>query len=276
VLLSDSAVVKIPIVELEIPSSKRGRLTTVEGIINEVMDNLSESNAELRKAHPEGATKVAAFLARLAILKSCTEEFSLEIRDPSGNSAIEGLKPGKQDPKIRRKQFKRSAVENALLGLQPHPDDVEDQPVDAEEPQEGTADGDEESDRAEGDEVGEEEIMILREDCPSCGAPGESRMKIQMIPFFKEVILMAFACDKCGYKSNEVKPGGQIAEKGRKTILHVTNREDLSRDILKSDTAFIDIPEVGSGHLCFWTARARVNRMPRFADNPPHAHAKPD
>ncbi|KAJ8907307.1 hypothetical protein NDN08_007421 [Rhodosorus marinus] len=253
VLLSDSAVVKIPEVELEIPSSKRGRLTTVEGIINEVMDNLSETNEELRKADPEGATKVAAFLARLAMLKSCTEEFDIEIRDPSGNSALEGLEPGKQDPKIRRKEFKRSAVENALLGLQHPPDDVEDQPRDAEEPHEGTAEGEKENrtaetekdkGTAEDDEVGEDEIMILREMCPSCGAPGESRMKMQMIPFFKEVILMAFACDKCGYRSNEVKPGGQIADMGRKTVLHVTNKEDLSRDILKSDTAIIDIPEI--------------------------------
>mmetsp|Transcript_16277 Transcript_16277/g.67329 ORF Transcript_16277/g.67329 Transcript_16277/m.67329 type:complete len:236 (-) Transcript_16277:3027-3734(-) len=122
VLLSDSAVIKIPSVELEIPSSKRGRLTTVEGIINEVMDNLSETNEELRKADPEGATRVAAFLAKLAMLKSCTEEFDVEIRDPSGNSAIEGLEPGKQDPKIRRKEFKRSAVDNAALGLQQPPD----------------------------------------------------------------------------------------------------------------------------------------------------------
>mmetsp|Transcript_16288 Transcript_16288/g.67452 ORF Transcript_16288/g.67452 Transcript_16288/m.67452 type:complete len:403 (-) Transcript_16288:2250-3458(-) len=242
VLLSDSAVIKIPSVELEIPSSKRGRLTTVEGIINEVMDNLSETNEELRKADPEGATRVAAFLAKLAMLKSCTEEFDVEIRDPSGNSAIEGLEPGKQDPKIRRKEFKRSAVDNAALGLQQPPDDDEEQPADAEEHDEGTTDG--EKGTAEDNEVGEEEIMILRETCPSCGAPGESRMKIQVIPFFKEVILMAFACDKCGYRSNEVKPGGQIADKGRKTILHVTNKEDLSRDILKSDTAIIDIPEI--------------------------------
>jgi len=82
---------------------------------------------------------------------------------------------------------------------------------------------------------------------------------------------MAFACDKCGYRSNEVKPGGQIADKGRKTILHVTNKEDLSRDILKSDTAIIDIPEVRRGHLfIWWTQRGRVNALTRFADNPRH------
>lgn len=43
--------------------------------------------------------------------------------------------------------------------------------------------------------------------------------QLQDIPFFKQVILMAFACDYCGYKNTEVKPSGQIGERGRKTTL---------------------------------------------------------
>ena len=44
---------------------------------------------------------------------------------------------------------------------------------------------------------------------------------------------MSTNCDICGYRDNEVKSGSAISEKGRRVILKVEDREDLSRDILK-------------------------------------------
>ena len=44
---------------------------------------------------------------------------------------------------------------------------------------------------------------------------------------------MSTNCDLCGYRDNEVKSGSAISEKGRRIILKVEDREDLSRDILK-------------------------------------------
>lgn len=55
---------------------------------------------------------------------------------------------------------------------------------------------------------------------------------------------MSTTCDSCGYKSNEVKAGGPISQKGRRIILNITDAEDLSRDILKSETCGLRIPEV--------------------------------
>ena len=53
------------------------------------------------------------------------------------------------------------------------------------------------------------------------------------IPHFKEVIVMALTCDTCGYRSNEVKSGAGVSEKGTRITLHLTDPSDLSRDILK-------------------------------------------
>ena len=53
------------------------------------------------------------------------------------------------------------------------------------------------------------------------------------IPHFKEVIVMALTCDTCGYRSNEVKSGAGVNEKGTRITLHLTDPSDLSRDILK-------------------------------------------
>lgn len=55
---------------------------------------------------------------------------------------------------------------------------------------------------------------------------------------------MATTCDYCGYKSNEVKSGGAISPQGKRITLRITSEEDLSRDILKSETCTLEIPEI--------------------------------
>lgn len=73
------------------------------------------------------------------------------------------------------------------------------------------------------------------------------------IPFFKEVIIMATNCEACGHRTNEVKSGSGINEKGVKITLRITDPIDLSRDVLKSETCSMSIPEldfeVGAGTL---------------------------
>ncbi len=63
--------------------------------------------------------------------------------------------------------------------------------------------------------------------CYVCNKEGEMRTCTCEIPFFKEIIIMSFICDKCGYKNSEVKIGGDIAQKGKKIILKVEKKEDL-------------------------------------------------
>ena len=55
----------------------------------------------------------------------------------------------------------------------------------------------------------------------------------------QDIILMADSCDVCGYKSSEVKGGGAISERGRRLTLHVKEAIDLSRDVIKSETAYV-------------------------------------
>jgi zinc finger protein len=45
-------------------------------------------------------------------------------------------------------------------------------------------------------------------------------------------------------RSNEVKTGGEVPEKGRRITLSVENKEDLSRDILKSESCSMSCPEL--------------------------------
>lgn len=87
-------------------------------------------------------------------------------------------------------------------------------------------------------------VMRFPTECYSCQSPGFSQMCISSIPFFKEIIIMAFSCDKCGYKNTEIKTGGGIGPKARRLTFHFKKEDDLNRDVFKSDTSTVEIPEL--------------------------------
>jgi len=93
-------------------------------------------------------------------------------------------------------------------------------------------------------EAENEEIYVFHGVCSSCGHPLDTLMKKVLIPYFKDVLIMSTNCDRCGYRDNEVKSGSAISDQGKRIILKVEDREDLSRDILKSETAGLEIPEI--------------------------------
>lgn len=52
------------------------------------------------------------------------------------------------------------------------------------------------------------EALCFPTPCHACQEMGENKMCTVTIPYFKELIIMAFVCEKCGAKSREVKTGG--------------------------------------------------------------------
>nr|BAK02748.1 predicted protein [Hordeum vulgare subsp. vulgare] len=89
----------------------------------------------------------------------------------------------------------------------------------------------------------ENEITEIESLCMYCHEQGTTRLLLTRIPFFKDIILMAFSCPHCGYRSNEIQSGGVIQEKGKIFELKV-RKEDLNRQIVKSDNASMRIPEL--------------------------------
>ena len=92
--------------------------------------------------------------------------------------------------------------------------------------------------------VGTDEVLGVPTGCEACGAPGVLRAKVCDIPGFRETVLLAFRCDACGFKSNEVKSGGAVPAKGRRLSLTVATPDDLTRDVLKSASCTVAIPEI--------------------------------
>jgi len=89
-----------------------------------------------------------------------------------------------------------------------------------------------------------EEALKFPTNCFCCHLPGEAYMCICTIPFFKEIIISCFKCQECGYKTTDVKGGGGISDKATKYTLTVNSTEDLNRDLFKSETASVIIPEI--------------------------------
>jgi zinc finger protein len=58
--------------------------------------------------------------------------------------------------------------------------------------------------------------------CMNCHQNGITRILLTKIPFFKEIILMAFSCPECGYKNSEVQPGQCLADQGIRIEVSVT------------------------------------------------------
>ncbi|CAG0919626.1 unnamed protein product [Notodromas monacha] len=92
---------------------------------------------------------------------------------------------------------------------------------------------------------GEPQVTTIASMCVECGKDGETRLLLTRIPFYKDVVLMSFHCDDCGYSNNELQSAARIEEKGVKfEVLTVRSRADLDRKVVKSDHASVSFPSL--------------------------------
>ena len=231
VVKSDTATVKFIELDLEIPAG-RGQLTNVEGLLSTVVDDLELGQEARKEQQPEVHTKVAEIIARgRAMLQGGAFPFRVYVDDPAGNSFIApDLKDGVG--KWEKREFIRTAEQNASLGLGDSAGIIDESA--ATTTQGLTADGD----------IIPNEVYSFPATCPGCMHPCTTHMKMVDIPHFKQVVIMSTVCDACGYRSNDVKTGGEIPEKGEKITLTVDDEVDLARDILKSETCALHCPEL--------------------------------
>lgn len=71
-----------------------------------------------------------------------------------------------------------------------------------------------------------------------------TRLLLTKIPHFKEIIVMAFDCPHCGLQNSEVQSAGTIQEKGSIQSCTISTKEDLNRQIVKSEHASVTFKEL--------------------------------
>ncbi|KIJ55559.1 hypothetical protein M422DRAFT_24125 [Sphaerobolus stellatus SS14] len=261
VVKSESSTIVIPEFELTIPAH-RGQLTTVEGLLRDVVGDLTLGQP-LRKVQDEAAyTKIQTMIDTFQEIIGDNDDelqkkgerpereemkkedkiiktFTVQLDDPAGNSFIEFI-GSMADPKWNLRTYTRTKAQNVELGLIA----ADDEPAENPEQPKMTVKEVSVEPMALVDQMDAEEIFIFPGICSSCTRPINTLMKKVSIPYFKDILIMATNCEHCGYKDNEVKSGAAVSERGKKITLRVEDQEDLSRDILKSETCGLSIPEI--------------------------------
>lgn len=274
---SDHATLTVEELEFEVPKGK-GVFTTIEGILQTAMDELKESQDDRRRVAPEVAAQVDEFIARMAMMLSgLSFPVHVVLDDPTGNSFLENPNAPKSDPKLHVTRYIRSKEQNEELGLQVEnyeDDELANELAKTETELEAEATLEQrrqeiaetfhapEGSTINRDKAGDplsnimdKEVFQIPSNCPNCGTEGTSKTCITDIPFFKEIIIMAFDCpnDSCGYRTSEVKGGGAIPDMGKEIRLRVPSIEeqgektwhlDMNRDVVKSNSAGVFIPEL--------------------------------
>ncbi|RMJ22375.1 zinc finger protein ZPR1 [Aspergillus sp. HF37] len=233
VIRSDVSIFKVETLGIEMPKGE-SQLSTVEGVVQKIHQSLS-SEQPLRKVQaPELHDALAPIVENLEkIMNREGYPFTVSLDDPTGNSWIA---PNANDRgnNYRRRDYPRTHEQNEELGIA----------ADAEAAKHEGAALTEGAGDPEDLEIVDGKVYTIPAECPGCSKSCSVNMKKVNIPHFKEVIIWATSCEHCGYRTSEVKTGGEVPEKGKKIMVKVENLVDLSRDILKSDTCALHSDEL--------------------------------
>ena len=195
---SETCTITIPEYELTIPASK-GKLTTVEGIIREVINDLSFNQPLRRIQNEDTFTKIQSLIDKLkaivpdededsegdatptgaAKLEAPVPHFTVELDDPTGNSFIEFIGSMASDPNWNFRTYRRTQEQNVALGL-----------VAADTAGDSGIGGNDDATESVPTNDADEEIFVFPGVCSSCGHPLNTMMKKVVIPYFKVQVPM--------------------------------------------------------------------------------------
>ncbi|VAH62060.1 unnamed protein product [Triticum turgidum subsp. durum] len=213
---------EIPELDFEIPpEAQRGTLSTVEGTIMRAVEELQALQDERKKVDPQKAEAIDQFLVKLRSLGSGEAAFTFVLDDPAGNSFIENPHAPSSDPLLSASFYERTSDQQAALGFLVDPP---------------TGESGEPSQNASTVEANCGGLPKVPHG--SVGAVAGRRAIAQGNPDEIAATLCRYTAPK------ELKPGGEIPAKGKKITLHVQTVKDLSRDVIKSDSAAVKVPEL--------------------------------
>ena len=99
----------------------------------------------------------------------------------------------------------------------------------------------------------DEAPIVVPSLCMNCHEQGETRILLQRIPNFKEILIESFHCEHCDFHNNSVKFAGETQEQGTKIQFQVRKPEDLQRQIVISEYGVLEVLGIerqpGSGQL---------------------------
>lgn len=126
ILKSETCYLKIPACDVEaVPGTMGGRVTTVEGLLTQIRDDLRKTIFEDDDEEGKGGDSMPEekrqgwrkFFARLDGAIRGEFEYEILLEDPLGNSYVQNLMVLEPDPGLREEEYVRSAEEEDELGI---------------------------------------------------------------------------------------------------------------------------------------------------------------
>lgn len=221
IIKSGTCVVSIPQLNLEIPGpTQADTYSPIKDFLEQAYKTLNEyENVE-----------------SLNLFDKCIKgsvKFDLIIDDPTGNSFIECQTSPDKDDKLEITYYERTKENEETIEMLEKRNH---------ENYEIEQDSFERIDSIFANN--NNQVMAFQTTCAFCEKEGTMRSCTLAIPHFKEIAIMNYNCDHCGYHKAEVIVCGNISPKARKITLYCDSKADLMRDLLKSETASIQIPEI--------------------------------
>ena len=249
----ETALFRIEELDFEIPpNTQPGLFTTIEGILSRAIEGLGQYQPIRKYQQPDVYEAIHATIQKLENILSGNNQVTIILDDPTGNSFIQNPLAPQKDLNMKIQFYNRTNEQNELLGYISNESkqniiNTEGSSLlqhDFEELKQKFIDSPQDL------EFYSEEVICIPSTCPSCNEQGLIKMHPIDIPYFKQIIIMAFVCEKCAFKSNEIKSGCGISNFGRRYMLQVESLEDLNRDVLKSESATLLVPHIGLEASC--------------------------
>lgn len=229
IMVSDTATFGVKDFDIEKQPSV-GQVSSVEGMLQKMAEDLLRDQALRKKKDPVTFAKIDDLIYKIKSLILGTFPATTILDDPAGNAWLERL-PTDTGRKFTRESYERTPKQNKDIGIAIYedPESPEDNPkASPDEELGGIKDG---------------LLYSLQTQCPGCTKTTMINYHTMDIPHFKEVVISATSCEHCGYRTNNITTGGAVPEKGKRIWLEVNHPRDLQRDILKSETCALHIPE---------------------------------
>ena len=277
------SLVYIPEIDFEVPDVKKGVVSTLSGMFQIFIEDLEMDQKERKEKQPEVYHKIQDIIHKLTLYKNGDQSilpFHFVMDDAAGNSFISNPFAPLKDVNLKEERYvqtkehlyKLGYVSDAEMAMdkelkkkkdlkednykeydktlpKQNPNGLTDKDIHNMMKKMQGANKKKDAHKLDYSKTLQEQDVdflgtVMKIGCYVCGKEGEMRSCTCEIPFFKEMIIMSFLCEECGYKNVEIKTGGAISEKGKKITLFATTKDDLDRDIFKSESAIVRIEEL--------------------------------
>ncbi|CAJ0832919.1 15339_t:CDS:2 [Entrophospora sp. SA101] len=115
---SETCIIKLLEIDLEMPSTNQsGKLCTIEGIITNIIEDLSIGQIVRKELEPETYEKIDLIIKKLSVINCEVLPVTLILDDPLANSYIQNPYAPDPDPNMEIEMYERTWEQNEFLGL---------------------------------------------------------------------------------------------------------------------------------------------------------------